>query len=284
MSAFSQLPEGVKSLIQWEEAIATYEKEGITTKSPNVAIHDVSFFGHHLLLKDFLDLKEPAKELALVGRHGVSVSQIYLSAQGEYHSPIQLLTRGIYIEDFKEAVKLWRKHKIKLVNLSMTIRTPEIVEVLNSFIKEGGIVIASSGNSGERLGKDLLPHYKEFLGLTVSASDLDGSLEGFSQIGPQSILAPGSIDLYPVDILHYRIAPRSEPLFFDDNLSVRTHLFGMTSSSAPLISGIVSLALRINPDLNQKEINTLILKSADRVREKPVLNAKQFLELVIESK
>ncbi len=283
-TCFAQLPSKVESLINLKESKIIFAEQNRSFQKINMAIHDVSFFGHKIILDEDLRLKEETSALSLISPHGVSVAQILQQTQVPYQEKIQLLTKGIYLEDFKEALSLWRKHGVKLVNLSMTIRNKEIVDLLNDFINEGGIVIASSGNSAQRFGRKLLPHYKNFQGMTVSACDLNGDLESFSQWEEGSILAPGSLDLYPVKRLAYHIAPREEPESLNNNLYLKEHFFGMTSAATPVVAGVVAMALRINPKLRQSQINDLIRLSGRKNKANQlVFDAEAFLREVLKS-
>jgi hypothetical protein len=281
----AQLPFAVEQAIalkQAKEIYAQYAPHDSDNPEVNVAIHDVSFFGHKLILNDDLDLQEEVEDLTLISSHGVSVAQIFQKTQAPFQGRIKLLTRGIYIEDFIKAFASWKKHGVKLVNLSMSIRSPEIISLLNEFIRGGGIVIASSGNSAQNLGLQLPYHYEDFLGLTVSASNVDGNLENFSQWSETSIVAPGSIDLYPVKRLAYNIAPKKEPESFKEGLFLRDHLFGMTSAASPVVAAVVTLALRLKPDLTQKQVNYAILTSAKINREGQALfDAERFMLQVL---
>lgn len=286
--SFPGLPFEVKKSVKLEKAWHIYSENASanpTQALPKSALHDVSFFGHKILLGPYLDLLglDEVAPLTLISPHGASVGQVFLAAQGASHfQGPSLLTKGIYVEDFKESLKRWKEHDIKLVNLSMSIRDHEIVALLNEFIDAGGIVIASSGNSGVRQGVSLARHYSDFKGITIGATSVSGVLEPFSQYSEKTIFAPGSRELYPVKRLTYTIAPKEEPIATNEKVRVTDYNFGMTSAAAPLVSGVVALALGLDPELKQAEINKLLSSSTEKGLK--VFNAERFLRFVLINK
>lgn len=283
ISLIHALPTQTRNLIHLDQALTYFHKQKRSQdQRPRLAVHDVSFFGHKIILKDELILSRPPAPLNLISPHGVSVAQIivdplYGTNPGQ---KIHSLTRGIFEEEIENAVDHWIDEGIKIVNLSMSFRSQEVVDSLNRFIEAGGIIISSSGNSAERLGIDLAPHYQNFKGLTISASDNKGHLESFSQYDQKSLLAPGSIQSLPVHRLKYRSSQslREEPETLSEDLEVVEYGFGMTSGAAPIVTGVVTMALTLKPHLKQREINQLLLESASLIDGKPVLNAYAFLK------
>ncbi len=276
------LPSAIEKAIHLTKAREFYDN--ILSSSshnirPKVAIHDVSFFGYKILLRDE-PLESTPKEMGLISPHGSSVTQVFKGVDPK--QSVSALTKGIYIEDFNKAIRSWEKHHIKLVNLSMSFRSPEIIHALNGFIERGGVVVASSGNSGARLGIDLAPHYQGFKGLTVSATDNQGRLTSFSQFDEGlSVLAPGERESYPTKRVTYKLAGREQPTALDDNYSLQSYAFGMTSASAPVVSGLVAMALTLDNKLSQKEINLLLKNSATLVSGKKFINAHAFFNQVM---
>lgn len=247
-----------------------------------LAIHDTSFFGHKILLANnkFSD-SFVSPPLSLISPHGSAVAQIIGSDNFGVNKNVifSSFTLGIFLEDFKKAFLKITKNKIKLVNISMGIKNLEIIEILNNYIDQGGIVVLSSGNSAERLGRELPEHYFNFKGITVSASDLDNNLLNFSHYSKNlSVLAPGQIRGTPVNYLKYNQAgSKTEPEVLNKNVSLKNHLFGMTSAAAPLVTGAVSLALQINPDLSQREINEALFNGPKNSEGQAKLDIEHFL-------
>jgi hypothetical protein len=282
------IPAPYRDLIHLDEAINLYEREGenfLTTENPRLAIQDVSFFGHRILLKNQLDLLEEVPPLSLLSPHGVAVAQVITDKEYgvKTDQKISLLTRGIYEEDIQRAVEKWIEHRIDVVNLSIRLRTPEIVASINTYIDQGGIAIISAGNDGERFGPDLPAYYKDFKGLIVGACDDKGLMTSFSQYGLGTILAPGELESIPVERLVWKMAPRNEPQDLDTGLTIRSYLFGQTSASTPIVTAVVLMAKKINPALTQKEVNEMIHETSFVKEGKPVLNAYKFLKKVRES-
>ena len=286
------LPEEVSHVLNLAEAKTTFQRNIEPQRLTNfkVAIHDVSFFGHKILLKDFTSGQQEQGPLGLISHHGVSVAQVYNQTiqsvlqvtNAEPLKTIKTLTKGIYLEDFKKALKDWKKNDIKIVNLSMTLRTPEIVALMNDFIDDGGIVIASSGNGAGRFGRALPKQYSSFKGLTVAASTVSGELTEFSHYDEiKSIIIPGTRDLYPVNIVKYNIAPRFEPSELSEGLSISEYTFGMTSASSPVATGLVTLALNLDQNLNQEEVN-LLMKNATGLNG--LVDADKFFRFVLINK
>lgn len=281
------LPEAIEKTIKLDIAKEIFKRElekNSNLEKPKIAIHDVSFFGHKILLKKHMPFDYAPPEMGLMSPHGVSVAQIISDSKNGVldDQKINVLTKGIFIEDFERAIGIWERQKIKIVNLSMRFRSPAIIEALNGFIKRGGIVIASSGNSALRQGIELPEYYQSFQGLAVSASDLKGELLDFSQYDKSlSVLAPGEIGSYPTNRIVYTESVREEPTEISENIRVQEHGFGMTSSSAPVVTGLVTMALTLDPNLKQQEINLLLKNSATLILGRPLVNAEKFLNQVM---
>jgi subtilisin family serine protease len=44
--------------------------------------------------------------------------------------------------------------------------------------------------------------------------------------------------------------------------------FGGTSSATPLVAGIIGLMLSINPDLTEKEVRAILMRTAEKIGDK----------------
>lgn len=277
------LPVKVAEVLSLSEAMGLYSRH---QKYPvKVGVHDVSFLGCKIILADLISDPNLCPPLNLMSPHGVAVVQLMKDPHYGVNPQLEIasLTTGIFEDDMKKAVSEWKRRGVRLVNLSMSFRSKEIIEILNEYIDQGGIVVASSGNSRMRLGERPKDYYQDFKGILVGASNVHGEMEEFSQYLPgKTIFVPGTIDLYPVERLVWTGSLREEPTELNSELKVVEYGFGMTSSSSPVAAGVVSMALELKPDLTQKQINEFLLNSADVIEGKPHLNAEKFLEKVLE--
>ena len=281
------LEQPVSDFIGLDAALKLHRESDIKKKEIKVAVHDISFFGHHIFLKGLLDKELVSPPLGLMSPHGSAVSQIIAHPKWGVNPKVKFLslTKGIDTEDIEKATTQMIEKGIRLLNISLFLKNEDIVKSLNNFIDQGGIVIASAGNAAKRLGKDLPAHYENFKGLTVSACDLKGNLQDFShhQDG-KSIMAPGQTDLLRVDYLRYPTRVTEDPKYLMEGFRVVPHMFGMTSGATPVVTGLVSLALELKPDLTQREVNHLLHASAKYNNiGLPYINAKNFIDMVLGS-
>ena len=153
----------------------------------------------------------------------------------------------------------------RLINLSLGIDdacTASDQHAINDAVSEGALVIAAVGNLARNL--DELPsspaHCNNVLGVT--AVDSLGLRASYSSYGADAdFAAPGgegpSGDNQPILIATNNgyIAPEPSS----------SHRFTTgTSIAAPLVTGVISLMLSVNPDLSNAEISALLKSTARR--------------------
>lgn len=174
-------------------------------------------------------------------------------------------TRASYIA---ESIVYAVDNGARLVNISVGGEKLSRIEraAVNYASENGVLIIAAAGNEGQDL-EDYGPAGLEGV-LTVAATDLQDARTVFSNWGEQvDIAAPG------VDVLSLRARRtdtmldipdveyvRSANYVGDDN---RYYRVSGTSFAAPIVTGIASLVLSKQPDLNYEELHRIITQSAD---------------------
>ena len=154
-------------------------------------------------------------------------------------------------KDVAEALIYAAVHGAKIINCSFGKKANQggslVAEALDFIAKEYGVLVfASSGNFQENI--DRVPLYPASLTndnlIVVAATDRDGKLTYFSSYGPVSVdvAAPG-VDIYST-LLNNNYA------FY----------FG-TSVATPIVAGIAAEIWSKFPNLNFKEIKSVILNS-----------------------
>jgi subtilisin family serine protease len=63
-------------------------------------------------------------------------------------------------------------------------------------------------------------------------------------------------------------AMRGRPIHTPDQEGNYTDVFGGTSSATPLVAGIVGLILTMNPDLTEKEVRDILMRTAEKIGNK----------------
>jgi hypothetical protein len=285
------------SLVPWADkainlsaAKNLMSEQGTIESDIEVGVFDVSFFGHKYFLDGQFSNQFESPKLNLITPHGTSVSQVMAHKSFGVNENIRFghFEQGIYIENFKAGIKALKEKGIRLVNISMTLRNKEIVAALNEFIDDGGVVIASAGNSAERLGIPMPAQYEGFKGILVAAMEKDGSLCAFSHYDQGVVMAPGARNAIGVEYFLYDFQGRRpyEPTASDvDNVlfRVRDYGFGMTSAAAPIVSGVVSMALMIKPELTNWQIKDLLNSTASfNQNSRRKLDANAFIKAVYE--
>lgn len=193
-------------------------------------IFDISFHGIENLLSQRLDANYVVTPHHLYSPHGAAVASLLADPQygGTSNGLLTLMNTGIDEQAFKQGLKLAQDLDVKVVNISMHLRSKGLVDLLNEHHQKFGTVfIVSAGNSAQRFGRSLPDYYDDFKGLVASCLDLDASLPDFAQLSERvDFLMPCGVSniLTRIDDLH---------------LGVREHLFGMTSAAAPQLSAMV---------------------------------------------
>jgi subtilisin family serine protease len=129
---------------------------------------------------------------------------------------------------------------------------------------KGLIIIFASGNDGYDYDKDisLVDESESDFVLSVSATNEKGELSDFSNYGKSiDISAPGGNANKDIGIITTAIFSRY------------ISMLG-TSASAPIVGGLVALALDINPDLTRNELLNILDKSSLKIGDTPYINGK----------
>lgn len=251
-----------------------------------IGLFDVSFYGHEQLLTNALHPEASIITSSLYSPHGGAVASIITGVDvgTTKNAEIHVLNTGIFLDDFKHGIDLVRKHEVKLVNISLGLREAAIAEALTQANEElGTIFVVTSGNSGERLRKDLPEYYHDLKAIIVSCVDQDGTIPGFAQIDSTvTVLAPCGKDNIPSLMVTWNSLDPNAPKL------IKPYMMGMTSSGAPQVTAAITDALTVKPDLDLEEIKKLLRETATEFVEYeghqyPVLNHLGLVEALIEN-
>ena len=143
-------------------------------------------------------------------------------------------------------------HPAKIINLSLgsaDVCTSVEKEAINAAVAAGSVVVVAAGN--DHIDIDATPYAPANCPnvITVAATDQNGSLSTFSNFGSSvDVAAPGQfirstvgIDSPPGTFSAYGYSDKSG-----------------TSMATPIVSGIISLILAVNPTLTPREIELLL--------------------------
>lgn len=173
-------------------------------------------------------------------------------------------TRASYVA---KAIKYATDNGARVINLSIGGEHQTYLERLAiKYAHDRGVVIVvAAGNEAMEISEYGFAPYPEVI--AVASSDFEGKRVFFSNIGPEiDIAAPGldvlSLRARMTDFMrHLKDVPYEEGSAYvgDDKRYFRS---SGTSFSAPIITGIASLILSMNPDLTNVEVKRMILNSA----------------------
>ena len=155
----------------------------------------------------------------------------------------------------------------RVINLSFG--GPGASYLLSDAIKDaqnkGAIVVAAAGNHGGSV-TNIYPAVIPDV-VTVGATQLDGKRAPYSNYGNEvDIMAPGGNMTQKLPFKYQEkewYAGILGTLFSTKTNKFTYHLFEGTSQAAPLVAGVVSLMLSINPTLNSAETIKILQKSAN---------------------
>jgi serine protease len=155
----------------------------------------------------------------------------------------------------------------KVINLSFG--GPGETQVLTSAVvdaqKAGAIVVAAAGNHSSDTS-NIFPAAAPGV-IAVAATKWSGQRAPYSNYGPRvTLMAPGGL---LAETLPYQVDGKSWPagilstLYVSKDKSWAYILLEGTSQAAPLVSGVASLMLAVNPKLDAQQAATILKASAD---------------------
>ncbi|MEA2028673.1 MAG: S8 family serine peptidase, partial [Campylobacterota bacterium] len=168
--------------------------------------------------------------------------------------------------DMVEAFEYAQKSGAHIVNCSWG--TNSVSDVVASKIQElynnGIVVVFASGNDGKSLDRYSINDESELsYVLGVGSSSEFNTKASYSSYGQNiDILAPAGENIGIVttdDYGIYQVAQRERVL--DSGYT----FFSGTSSSAPIVSGVVALMLSVNPDLTPDQVRQIIISTAQKI-------------------
>ncbi len=173
-------------------------------------------------------------------------------------------TRASYVA---KAIKYATDNGARVINLSIGGENQTYLEQLAiKYAHDRGVVIVvAAGNEAMEISEYGFAPYPEVI--AVASSDFEGKRVFFSNIGPEiDIAAPG------LDVLSLRARMTDFMRHLKDVSYVAGSAYvgddkryfrsSGTSFSAPIVTGIASLILSMNPELTNVEVKRMILNSA----------------------
>lgn len=123
----------------------------------------------------------------------------------------------------------------------------------------GSVIVFSAGNSGPTSNTNYAPLQGSRHTVTVAASTNQGVLAGYSTVGASIVVsAPSNGGTLGITTTDQTGAAGYDP-------SNYTNTFGGTSSSAPLVSGIIALMLEANPGLTYRDVTDILAHTSERI-------------------
>ncbi|MCY9579545.1 S8 family peptidase [Paenibacillus alvei] len=140
--------------------------------------------------------------------------------------------------------------------------------VTNGRNGKGTIILFAAGNYSEDTslnGYTTNPNV-----LAIAASNSNEERASYSNFGKEVwVCAPssdGAKRIFTTDVPREDGYNRGNPAN-GDSIGYYTNGFGGTSSSTPLVAGIVALILSVNPSLNWKQVRDILARTADKIGE-----------------
>ncbi len=150
----------------------------------------------------------------------------------------------------------------KIINISLAITeacSRADQSAIDDAVNAGAIVVAGVGN--DQLNLDQFPTSPSTCNnvLAVAALKADGTLADYSNYGSMvDIAAPGGDTLASTE--HAIITASNQGITDALPVSLHRHYSG-TSVATPLVTGVLSLMLSLNPELSQTEIINILKRS-----------------------
>ena len=196
------------------------------------------------------------------GNHGTSVTGVIAASTNNNRGiagisrnasivPLRILDTDGYTTSDRLVEALYDAANLgcRVINLSLGGPTYSYFEELaiNYAISQGSIVIAAAGNNGTS-NYSYPASYQDVI--SVGSTDASDSKIDFSQYNNRvTVVAPGEL-VYTLDVPTYK-----------NYYSLYNYKRG-TSFSAPIVSGIASLALSLDPSLNHYTFKNLLISTA----------------------
>jgi len=174
----------------------------------------------------------------------------------------ELSTDADIIESFEYA----QKSGARIVNCSWG--TNSVSDVVASKIQElynnGIVVVFASGNDGQSLDRFGINDESELpYVLGVGSSSEFNTKASYSSYGKSiDILAPSGEEIGIVATDDYGINQSAQR---ENLLESGYTFFSGTSSSAPVVSGVVALMLSVNPSLTPDQVREIIISTAQKI-------------------
>jgi hypothetical protein len=263
------------------------EKDGELNKI-RFGVFDISATGYKTILKDSMASEGhfPIQH-NLYSTHGTKVASIIADQElgSTRMGKLSSLSFGIYFEDIKNSISLAEANKVKVVNISMTLRDENMIELVNESERKGLIYVVAAGNSAVHLGRELPAYYSNLNAIIVSCLDEDYNIPEFAQYDAHvTIMAPCGIGNIPARSLKYKVEYAAWPYLEPKNVpssAVIIEKFGMTSSGTPQVTGNIINLLSIVPQLTYNHVKVLLKDSAREVLTDvglvPLLDAEKLI-------
>lgn len=123
----------------------------------------------------------------------------------------------------------------------------------------GSVIVFSAGNSGPISNTNYAPLQASRHTITVAASTNQGVLADYSTVGASIVVAaPSNGGTLGITTTDQTGVAGYDPTNYTDT-------FGGTSSSAPLVSGIIALMLEANPNLSYRDVTDILAHTSERI-------------------
>lgn len=198
----------------------------------------------------------------------IRISRIDINGESKYMSN-KRIARGIR--------KSWEEYDSDILNVSwgsITLISDQILDAFqnataNGRNNKGCVVIAASGNDFRTNKINIIAEMPQVLAVGAIKGDGNhGEYANYSSylnvvaFGGESLYQPSTNnwygDIYTID--------REGTRGYNQNQNGNYYAyFGMTSAAAPMVSGVASLMLSVNPNLTSNQVKEIIEKTAQKI-------------------